>query len=76
MRTLRECYRVTEEEIISQYSWNWMNSGTMRNGILSTARITEFPKTGSVCILSDILEDTVDLKYFLSKEQMERIVFQ
>lgn len=31
--------------------------------------------TGRECILSDILEDAVDEKYFLSREQMEKIVF-
>lgn len=55
-------------------SWQWKNSGTISNGICSTASITEYPRTGKECILSDILEDVVPEKYFLSKEQMEKIV--
>ena len=48
----------------------------MRNGRFSTQNITEYPKTGSVCILSDILEDTVPQKFYLSREQTERIVMR
>lgn len=47
-------------------SKRWMNWGMMQNGKCVTAQITEFPKTGNGCSLSDILEDHVDRKYFLS----------
>lgn len=47
----------------------------MRNGRLSTLNIMESRKTENVVLLSDILEDEVDQKYFLSKEQTERIIF-
>lgn len=50
--------------------------GTISNGLLSIASITEYPRTGSVCTLSDILEDAVPQKYFLSKDQMEKIVWK
>ena len=33
-----------------------------------------FPKTGSACSLSDILETSVDEKYFLSDQQTARIL--
>lgn len=50
--------------------------GTMRNGKCSTLRTSEFHKTEKGASLSDILEDEVSQKYFLSREQTEKIVFQ
>lgn len=50
--------------------------GTMRNGKCSTLRTSEFHKTEKGASLSDILEDEVPQKYFLSREQTEKIVFQ
>ena len=47
----------------------------MRNGRLSTLNIMESHKTGNAVLLSDILEVEVPQKYFLSKEQTERIIF-
>lgn len=48
--------------------------GTILNGRISTQN-GFCPKTESVSTLSDILEDTVEDKYYLSREQMERIVW-
>lgn len=48
-------------------------TGILSNGTLSTAKTTVFPKTGSACSLSDILETSVDEKYFLSDQQTARI---
>ena len=47
----------------------------MLSDSFSTASIGAYPRTARECILADILEDAVDEKYFLSREQMERIVF-
>lgn len=47
----------------------------MRNGKFSTLNISEYHKTENVVLLSDILEVEVPQKYFLSKEQTERIIF-
>ena len=49
--------------------------GTMQNGRFSTVNTSECHRTGNAVLLSDILEDEVPQKYFLSKEQTERIVF-
>lgn len=49
-------------------------TGILSNGILSTAKTTVFPKTGSACSLSAILETSVDEKYFLSDQQTARIL--
>lgn len=48
----------------------------MQNGKCSTLKTSECCKTEKGCSLSDILEDEVPQKYFLSKEQTEKIVFQ
>lgn len=48
----------------------------MLNGKCSTPKIMECHKIGKGVSLSDILEEEVPQKYFLSKEQTEKIVFQ
>lgn len=48
--------------------------GTMSNGRFLTAKIGQFRKTGKGSILSDILETVVDQQFFLSRQQMEKIV--
>ena len=48
--------------------------GMILNGRISTLHGLNL-KIGSAYTLSDILDDTVDEKYFLSREQMEKIVF-
>lgn len=76
MRMLRECYQATEDLTSLPFCLKWTNWGTIANGLLSTANITEYPRTGSECTLSDILEPKVSEKYFLSAEQMKKIVLQ
>lgn len=76
MKTLRECYQATEDLTSLPFCLKWTNWGTIANGLLSTASITEYPRTGKECTLSGILEQKVSEKYFLSAEQMEKIVFQ
>lgn len=76
MKMLRECYQATEDLTSLPFCLKWTNWGTIANGLISTANITEYPKTGKECTLSDILEPKVSVKYFLSAEQMEKIVFQ
>lgn len=75
MKMLKECYRAIRDGIISPLSLQWSNWGTMSSGNFSTQRISESRRTGSEFILSDILEEEVDEKYFLSQEQMEKITF-
>ena len=52
----------------------WMNWGTTVNGKCLTARISVSHKTENECSLSDILEDEVDEKYFLSDEATKRLL--
>lgn len=48
----------------------------MQNGKCSTLRTSGFHKTEKGASLSDILEVEAPQKYFLSKEQAEKIVFK
>lgn len=75
MKMLRECFQATEDLTTLPFSLKWTGGGMTSHGRYSTLNITEYRKTGSVCLLSDILEVVVPQKYFLSKEQTERIVF-
>ena len=49
-------------------------TGTLSNGKCLTAKISASPKTERGCSLSDILESSVDEKYFLSDQQTARIL--
>lgn len=50
--------------------------GTMSNGRYLTAKISACRNTENACILSDILEEKVDEKYFLSKERCEKFIWK
>ena len=75
LKMLKIYYLSIEVSTSSPFSLSWTKSGTMQNGKFSTLPIT-FRKTERGYSLSDILEEEVDEKYFLSKEQTEKIVFQ
>ena len=75
MKTLRECFQATEDLTSCPYSLSWMWGGTTLNGNYLTLNCTEYHKTESEFILLDILEKKVPEKYFLSRQQMEKIVF-
>ena len=68
-------FRLIGDLTLPDFSLSWTKSGTMRSGKLSTRNTTVYHKTESECSLLDILEDEVDEKYFLSREQAEKIVF-
>ena len=48
--------------------------GIMWNGRCLTARISASPNPAAVCTLSDILMSDVEEKYFLSPQQMKRLL--
>ena len=75
LRTLKICLVLMEDGISPDFSLKWIGGGTMRNGVFSTVNTSESHKTGNAVLLSDILEVEVPQKYFLSKEQTERIIF-
>ena len=73
-KTLKDCFLTTTDSLSKPSSPRLMNWGTTSNGKCLTARITESPRTGSECSLSDILEEHPDQKYFLSAEATIRLV--
>lgn len=73
-RMLRECLAHDQGSTTYPFSLKWRDWGTMSNGRFLTAKIGQFRKTGKGSILSDILETVVDQQFFLSRQQMEKIV--
>ena len=67
-------YRTTAAGRLQPSSLRWMTWGTMSRGRSLTAKILESPNPARGCILSDILEENVPAKYFLSQAQMERLL--
>ena len=57
-------------------SVRYLSWGMVWNGKCLTARILESPNPESGCILSDILIEDVPEKYYLSQQQMERLLFK
>ena len=74
-KMLRECLAATEDLTSLKFCLQWTNWGTIANGRFSTQKTGECHRTENACILSDILEAEVPQKYFLSREQTERILF-
>ena len=52
----------------------WPNWGILSNGKCLIARTSECRRIGSACSLSDILEESVDDKYFLSEQTTKRLL--
>lgn len=74
MRMLRECYQATGDLTTLPFSLKWTGGGTTLNGRYSTLNTTEYPRTVKECSLSDILEEEVNEKYFLSSTAVKRLV--
>ena len=74
LKTSRDSSTTTEEIPLRSSSQRWMNWGTTWNGKCLTARILESPKIGSVCSLSDILEENVPEAFFLSAEKVNNLI--
>lgn len=62
------------EEHSELSSEQWMNWGMMSNGSYLTAQTSECPRTEKGCLLSDILEEHVDEKYFLSEITQKKLL--
>lgn len=73
LRTSQDCSTTMEGLRSRQSSERWMNWGMMRSGNVTTARITSH-KTGSEYSLSDILEEQVPEKYFLSEQVAKKLL--
>src|SRR5699024_4865459 len=73
LKTSKDCSTMTMEIPSRQSSERWMNSGMMRNGKCLTLKTIQpvndqHHKTENEYSLSDILEEQVHEKYFLSKD--------
>ena len=73
LKTSEAYYLTTKGKRSESYSQPLMKWGMMRNGKLLTANIS-FHKTGSGSSLSDILEEKVPDKYFLSETAIKSII--
>ena len=74
LRTLSICCQAREAGILPPFCLTYGKQGMTLNGSVSTVRISESPSTGRECTLLDILEESVDEKYFLSAEQTQRLL--
>lgn len=72
-----KAYSITKKAKLSLSSWKrWMNWGMKLNGWYLTANFLEFPRTERGYSLSEVLEEQVDQKYYLSEEQQHKIWFK
>lgn len=60
---------------LKQSSVHWMSWGMMYAGRYLTAKIMQFHSHEIECSLSDILEDNVPEKYYLSRKQAEKLLY-
>jgi len=74
LRTSKDSSTIIRERHLKPLSERWMNWGMTVNGKCLTAKTTECRKTGNGCSLSQILEENVDSKYFLSEKIANRIL--
>jgi hypothetical protein len=73
LRMLRGFSTTTEDEHLESSLPVWMNWGMTSNGSVLTARISESHRIGNEYLLSEVLEDTPDPKYFLSEGALQRM---
>lgn len=74
LKMLKTLLVFTPALISEGYSLPWMRGGMMQNGELSTQKTMTFPKTGRECSLSDVLEEEVSERYFLSEQATKRLL--
>ena len=75
LKTLKIFLALTEDLILRDFSFAWMKTGMTRNGKFLIQKSSECPTTGRGCSLSDILEEETEKKYFLSEEQLRKIMW-
>ena len=71
-RMFRDFYQSEDGDPLPTSSGGLSKWGTASSGYVLTLGTLEYPRTGSDCSLSDILEENPDPKYFLSKVSWER----
>lgn len=77
LKTLKICSPLIEDGTLRPFSIRWPKSAIISNTDCLIHASTAFRKTGSESILSliDILEPTVDEKYFLSPQATARLLY-
>lgn len=70
------CLTTTKAGHLKQSSVHWMSWGMMCAGRYLTAKISEYPNHEIECSLSDILENNVPEKYYLSRKQAEKLLYK
>ena len=69
-----KAYSITTKGKLSESSFKrFQNWGIMFNGWFLTANFSEFPRTERGYSLSEVLEEQVDQKYYLSEKQMKSL---
>ena len=71
-----DCFRITEAGRLASSSPRFMTWGIMSNGLCFTANILESRNQDGGCSLSDILIPDAPEKYFLSLEQMQKLLYR
>lgn len=70
------CLTTTKAGHLKQSSIHWMSWGMMYAGRYLTAKIMQFHSHEIECSLSDILENNVPEKYYLSRKQAEKLLYK
>lgn len=73
-KTSKGSYLMTVDELSKPSSPRLLSWGMISSGKCLTARISESPRIGKECSLSDILEEHPDPKYFLSERATQTIL--
>lgn len=76
LKTSKAYCFTTAGELSRKSSPHWMNWGMTRSGKCLTAKILASHSTANVCILSDILEEKAEEKYFLSAERSAKLIWK
>ena len=59
---------------LPKFSLKYQKQGTTQNGYCLIPKTLEYHRTGNVYSLSDILEKEVDEKFYLSQEQIDKLI--
>ena len=70
------CLTTTKAGHLKQSFVHWTNWGMMYAGRYLTAKISEYRNHEIECTLSDIIEDNVPAKYYLSRKQAEKLLYK
>lgn len=68
------CSTPTVEKISEHSSQRWMSSGMAFRGECWTQNTLERPSDVVACTLSEVLEASAPLKYFLNKEELQSLI--